>query len=432
MRFRGVLVRLDEASNKPPNGSEGHKILVPSEVAKKRLGTLIGMGLNYSPSLDGHAQKRKVGVIEKAWIDGKDLWVSGNVWKHDFPEAEQDLKQRGLGMSMEIGQVHVEDVEARIWKLTDFYFLGGTILWKDAAAYHQTQAIAAKADERSYNMAEKPVKKTGLSAKQIAEIAAKAASEAVGQSMQALTGIMEQQMEVLTAIRAAVDPDAEKIDGADGEVDDIKTKDTKACNDGKDVKAKGGDDEPDGDEDMDDEDDADEEEMESEVDKGDLSDMGPAEEEEPGKMNKDTKNKGAKTTSEDKTGPTVSKAVTGAGLAQVQAQINKLSRRLAEVTAENLKLKKRLHTVDKQVAASAAETNRRSLSPEITGLLVKSNLDPLELRASGQKLTAQEWDGIILNSHLDLDVTKRMSLKNELVKAGLMEEGRVDRGFGLR
>jgi len=39
MKFRGVLVRLDEASTKPPNGSGGHKILVSTDVAKRRLST---------------------------------------------------------------------------------------------------------------------------------------------------------------------------------------------------------------------------------------------------------------------------------------------------------------------------------------------------------------------------------------------------------
>jgi hypothetical protein len=42
MKFTGVLVRLDEASTKPPNGSDGHKIYVPTAVAKRRLSSLIG------------------------------------------------------------------------------------------------------------------------------------------------------------------------------------------------------------------------------------------------------------------------------------------------------------------------------------------------------------------------------------------------------
>src|ERR1017187_7194982 len=166
MQLRGVLCRLDEASTKAPNGSDGHRILVPSDTAKRRLSSLLNMGLNYAQTLDGHAQKRKVGVIDKAWIDGKDLRIEAIIWKHDFPEAEKDLKQKGLGMSMEIGDVHVEDPNANIWTLTDFYFLGATVLMKDKAAYYNTQAIAAAAanNERSSTMkvkttAKKPAEK---------------------------------------------------------------------------------------------------------------------------------------------------------------------------------------------------------------------------------------------------------------------------------
>ncbi len=179
MKFTGVLVLLDQPSTKAPNGAEGHRILVPSDVAKRRINTLIGMGLNYSPSLDAHAQRRKVGTIQKAWIDGNKLCVDAIIWKHDFPEAEKDLKQPGLGMSMEIGDVQVEDQKADIWKLSDFYFLGATVLWKKSAAYHKTQAIAAKADERS-NMAKvNTTKKKELDPQKLVEIATAAAVKAV-------------------------------------------------------------------------------------------------------------------------------------------------------------------------------------------------------------------------------------------------------------
>src|ERR1017187_3799529 len=163
LKFKGVLVRLDEASSKPPNGAAGHRIFVSTEVAKKRLGSLIGMGLNYAPDLDSHAQQRKVGVITKAWIDGKDLRVEGHVWKHDFPKAEKDLKQTGLGMSMELGDVRVDDPHADVWALDDFQFLGATILWRDSAAYNRTQAIAARAERRD-SMATKTKPRTAARA----------------------------------------------------------------------------------------------------------------------------------------------------------------------------------------------------------------------------------------------------------------------------
>ena len=79
--FKGVLLILDEPSTQPPNGSKGHRILIPTDVAEKRLNTLIGMGVNLSENKEGHDPQRKVGVIDKAWIKGKELWVKGKLWK---------------------------------------------------------------------------------------------------------------------------------------------------------------------------------------------------------------------------------------------------------------------------------------------------------------------------------------------------------------
>ncbi len=70
LRLRGTLVRLDEPSTKAPHGANGHRIMVSSAVARKTVDTLINMGLNYAPSLQEHAARRKVGVITRAWIEG--------------------------------------------------------------------------------------------------------------------------------------------------------------------------------------------------------------------------------------------------------------------------------------------------------------------------------------------------------------------------
>ena len=97
--FKGVLLMVDEASTRPPNGAEGHRIMVPKKVAKSRLASLIGMGLNYASGLDRHNPTQKVGVIERAWIKGKEVWCSGVIWAKDFPSAVGRLRTGGMGMS---------------------------------------------------------------------------------------------------------------------------------------------------------------------------------------------------------------------------------------------------------------------------------------------------------------------------------------------
>ena len=143
LKFRGVLLQLDEASTKPPNGAKGHRILVPKDVAQSRIQTLVGMGVNLSSGQDSHAPQRKVGVIKKAWIKGKELWISGTIWKKDFPDAEKALNSKKLGMSFEGSDVQIENPDAHIWKVKDLFFTGAALLYKTAAAYFKTEALAA-------------------------------------------------------------------------------------------------------------------------------------------------------------------------------------------------------------------------------------------------------------------------------------------------
>ena len=94
---------------------------------------------------DSHAPQRKVGVIKKAWIKGNELWISGIVWKKDFPDAEKELKSEKLGMSFEGSHVEIEDQQSHIWKVKDLVFTGAALLLKTAAAYAKTEALAASA-----------------------------------------------------------------------------------------------------------------------------------------------------------------------------------------------------------------------------------------------------------------------------------------------
>jgi hypothetical protein len=422
MKFSGVLTRVDEASTKPPNGSQGHRIFMSTDVAKKRIGTLIGMGLNYSATLDGHAQRRKVGVINKAWLDGKDLRVEGTIWKHDFPEAEKDLKQSGLGMSMEIGDVRIENPKADVWNIVDCCFLGATILFKDAAAYYRTQAIAAKAAGGGTM----PITKKKVAAKsaksgdeRIAEVVAAAVAGA-------LLPTLTRQTKIMAGVNKSLAHFGEMLASAVGDDEDEIKIDTVNAGDDQD------DDEDDQDDDGkgkkgedDDEEDDDEDDINTEVD----------DEDKPGTINKNTKNHGDDTTVDDDQGADKKEPITGSAFRKLQAQVRKLARTNAELVqavnasqAENKRLKTEQGKLKVQVTASAAETNRRSLTPELTALLSKANISPDDIRASGQKLGVAEVDAV-LNLHPGLDNETRISLKNGLLKADLMDEGRVDRGF---
>ena len=145
--FTGILTRVDEPSTRPPNGSEGHCVLMPRAAAERALPSLLGMGVNSATNLREHAKKMKIGIITDASIDGNDLVVSGILYEKDFPDEVDAIRAEkdALGMSYELSNVDVDDPDADVWVLRSFVFTGAAILYKEAAAYQQT-AIAAQAE----------------------------------------------------------------------------------------------------------------------------------------------------------------------------------------------------------------------------------------------------------------------------------------------
>jgi len=145
--FRGVLTTVDAASDKSPSGARGHRVLLTRRAAEAAIPSLMGMGLDYSPALDRHDARRKIGVITRAEIVGHAIEVGGFLYARDFPEivkeigaAKRQLSAGSgkLGMSYEIADALVEDIKASVWVLNRVTFTGAAVLRKDKAAYHST------------------------------------------------------------------------------------------------------------------------------------------------------------------------------------------------------------------------------------------------------------------------------------------------------
>lgn len=137
--FRGVLTLVDVPSDKAPAGSRGHRVVLTRAAAEAALASLLGMGLDYSPSLDRHDARRKVGVITRADIIGRNLELGGYLFAKDFPEVVREIGPRAhLGMSYEIADARVADLRAKVWTLTQVTFTGAAILRRDKAAYRDT------------------------------------------------------------------------------------------------------------------------------------------------------------------------------------------------------------------------------------------------------------------------------------------------------
>ena len=145
--FRGVLTLVGAASQYPPHGSEGHRILLSLRATEAALPSLLGMALDYSPAMDGHDAQRKIGIITEADIEpvaggqaAKQLVVAGFLYAKDFPEVTKEIQAGAgvLGMSYEIADAWVPDISSAIWTLTKFTFTGAAVLRRDKAAYPQT------------------------------------------------------------------------------------------------------------------------------------------------------------------------------------------------------------------------------------------------------------------------------------------------------
>jgi len=142
--FRGVLTVVGMASDRPPAGASGHRVVLTRGAAEEALASLLGMGLDYAPSLDRHDAQRKVGIITQAEIVGRRLELGGYLFAKDFPEVVRTIRGNGgkargeLGMSFEIADARVADVREAVWKLTQVTFTGAAILLREKAAYRET------------------------------------------------------------------------------------------------------------------------------------------------------------------------------------------------------------------------------------------------------------------------------------------------------
>ena len=143
--FEGVLTLVDCASDKPPSGARGHRVMLKSVAVDRALPSLLGMALDYAPGLDRHDARRKVGIITSADLEdlntgARKLLVTGYLFAQDFPELVREMSTaaRDLGMSYEIADARIDDMHAEVWVITEFTFTGAAMLRRDKAAYGDT------------------------------------------------------------------------------------------------------------------------------------------------------------------------------------------------------------------------------------------------------------------------------------------------------
>lgn len=147
--FEGVLTLVDVPSDKAPSGSRGRRVVLTRAAAEAALPSLLGMAVDFKTSWDGHDARQKCGIITAAELDGQRLTVSGYLFARDFPELETKIQgEAAMGMSYELADAHVADMQASVWTLTRATFTGAAILLREKAAYRNTSFRLKRATQQ--------------------------------------------------------------------------------------------------------------------------------------------------------------------------------------------------------------------------------------------------------------------------------------------
>ncbi|WP_051949296.1 DUF6582 domain-containing protein [Methylosinus sp. PW1] len=146
--FEGVLFKIDTPSDGPPGGARGRRIIISKAVAEAAIPTILRMGVNLAPRMDGHDPQKKLGLVSEAFVDGSDFRIKGGLYAEDFPKEYAEIKaaQKELGFSLEACRFRGK-VEGEFLRITALTFSGAAILKAKDAAYKSTSLKASESKE---------------------------------------------------------------------------------------------------------------------------------------------------------------------------------------------------------------------------------------------------------------------------------------------
>ncbi len=142
MAFRGVIGEVGRSSQKSPSGAMGHRVKLPKASVVDSIHGLVGMSVNCREDFSGHDPRRKIGVIEDAFISGRKIVVVGYIFALDFADVIRKIQceaSDGLGMSVEFCNARVMNPEIDVWILSNMIFTGAAIVLREKAAFAGTQ-----------------------------------------------------------------------------------------------------------------------------------------------------------------------------------------------------------------------------------------------------------------------------------------------------
>ena len=212
MQFSGVCLLAEQPSDGTPCGSD-KPVKFSLTSCNNAINTFVGMGVDVvyddwgypETALTGHDSRFKIGVVESAEVqpDGK-VFIKGSLWKHDFYDICFMIKNAkdSLGFSVEV-MVSDMSEDNDFYTVNDFTFTGVAILYKNLAAFKNTQLAAQRKKESDSVMSEEQFKQFMESVNNI--------SSAIKSVEEKLAG-MEKQTIDFSAVTTAIDALGAKMD----------------------------------------------------------------------------------------------------------------------------------------------------------------------------------------------------------------------------
>lgn len=156
MPFSGICLKAETPSDATPNGAD-KPVAFSLDAINNAISTFADMGVNCvydrwdSPeyALTGHDQRFKIGVVEKAELTENGVLINGCLWQNDFRDVCFQIKnaKESLGFSVEVCVNDMSD-KGDYYLINDFTFTGVAILYKNLAAFRETQLNAQKKNKQ--------------------------------------------------------------------------------------------------------------------------------------------------------------------------------------------------------------------------------------------------------------------------------------------
>lgn len=141
LSFTASICYVDKPSDQAPNGTNGKFLVLTKTGTENALDSMALMGINCSmeSNYTQHDPREKVGIVEKAWIDGDLLKCQGFFYAQDYPDVAWFVKNavNDLGFSIEATDIQCTQDETTVYA-TSFVFTGLCALFAKSAAYTQT------------------------------------------------------------------------------------------------------------------------------------------------------------------------------------------------------------------------------------------------------------------------------------------------------